>query len=76
MRTTNSVRSPKLASSGFNAGQTSDLSLGDVLRKAKKDLFFTRCVYAILVVMIITAIAAAVYFGYADMLVDWFFSLM
>lgn len=73
---TNSVRSPKLASSGFNAGQTTDLSLGDTLRKAKKDLFFTRCVYAILVVLIIMAVLAAIYLGYADMLVDWFFSLL
>ena len=52
------------------------MSLGDTLRKAKKDLFFTRCVYGILFIFIAAAIFALFYFGYIDMLIDWFYSLM
>lgn len=76
MRSNSSVRSPKLAGSAARNGRDADMSLGDTLRKAKKDLFFTRCVYGILLVLVITAIAALFYLGYIDMLVDWFYSLM
>ena len=76
MRTNSSVRSPKLAGSAVRSGKDADMSLGDTLRKAKKDLFFRRCVYGILFVLVITAIAALFYLGYVDMLVDWFYSLM
>ena len=53
-----------------------ELSLGDTLRKAKKDLFFTRCVYGILILLVLIAACVLYYLGYIDMLVDWFYSLM
>ncbi|MBP5261666.1 MAG: hypothetical protein J6Z43_06035 [Clostridiales bacterium] len=76
MKSSNSVRSPKLAASGFQSTKTADLSLGDTLRKAKRDLFFTRCIYAILIVLLVTALVAMYLLGYADLAMDWFYSLM
>ena len=76
MKSTNTVRSPKLLSSGTSSDRTKDLSLGDTLRRAKKDLFFMRCVYGILAVLAITAVVVLFYLGYVDLLVDWFYSLM
>ncbi|SCW27323.1 hypothetical protein SAMN02910456_00221 [Ruminococcaceae bacterium YRB3002] len=76
MRSTNNVRSPNLLSSGAGSDKTKDLSLGDTLRKAKKDLFFTRCVYGMIAVMAVTAVFFMFYLGYVDLLVEWFYSLM
>ncbi len=76
MRSTNSVRSPKLAGTGTRDSKNAEISLGDTLRKAKRDLFFTRCVYGILIVLIVTALVALYLLGYVDMLIDWFYSLM
>ena len=76
MKSTNSVRSPKIAASGFGSSRTMDMSLGDILRKAKKDLFFARCVYCMMAIMIVTAVVALFLLGYVDMLVDWFLELL
>ncbi len=76
MKTNSTVRSPKLAGSAVRSSKVAEMSLGDTLRKAKKDLFFTRCVYGILFIFIAAAIFALFYFGYIDMLIDWFYSLM
>ena len=76
MKSNTSVRSPKLAGSTGRNSHDSDMSLGDTLRKAKKDLFFARCIYGILIVLLITSIVVLFAFGYIDKLVDWFYSLM
>ena len=76
MKSTNSVRSPKLAVSSTQSTKDAELSLGDTLRRAKRDLFFTRCVYAIVIVLTVTALVAMYLLGYVDLAVDWFYSLM
>ena len=50
MRSNSSVRRPALANSN-TSGIKVDVSIGDKLRKAKKDLFFSRCVCGILLVL-------------------------
>lgn len=65
MKHSNSVRRPDLANSTIKTDRNSSLSIGDTLREAKKDLFFFRCLTAIVVVLFITAIVVAVYMGYA-----------
>jgi len=69
MKHTNLVRRPSLANSTINTDDTSALSIGDTLRRAKKNLFFSRCLIAILVVLLITGIAFMIYMGYANELV-------
>ena len=74
MKNNSSVRSPKLAGSAVR--NNADLSLGDTLRKAKKDLFFARCIYGMLFVLLVTGIVLFFVFGYAEDIVDWFYSIM
>ena len=65
-----------MAHSSVKKDKNADMSVGDVIRKAKKDLFFKRCLYGIMLVLIVTLIAAAFILGYADSLIERFFSLM
>jgi len=74
LKNNSSVRSPKLAGSAVRTN--ADLSLGDTLRKAKKDLFFARCIYGMLFVLLVTGIVLFFVFGYAEDIVDWFYSIM
>lgn len=76
MKSSNSVRSPQLMGSGASNSKYADASIGDKLRKAKKDLFFSRCIYGILITLFVTAVVAAFVLGYAEPLVDWFNSLL
>ena len=71
MRHENTVRAPSLANSSINTDSRSNLSIGDTLRKAKTNLFFSRCLTGILVVVVITAIFVAFYMGYAGPLFDF-----
>jgi len=64
----NQVRRPELANSAILTDKNSALSIGDTLRKAKKDLFFSRCLIAILIVLLITTAAVLIYLGYANVL--------
>ena len=70
MRHENTVRAPSLANSQINTDSRSNLSIGDTLRKAKTNLFFSRCLAGILVVVVVTAIFVAFYMGYAGPLFD------
>ena len=70
MRHENTVRAPSLANSRINTDSRSNLSIGDTLRKAKTNLFFSRCLAGILVVVVVTAIFVAFYMGYAGPLFD------
>ena len=76
MKSSNSVRSPQLMGSGAANSKDADTSIGDRLRKAKKDLFFSRCIYGILLTLLVTAVGAVIVLGYADPLLDWFNSLL
>jgi hypothetical protein len=67
----NQVRRPELANSAILTDKNSALSIGDTLRKAKKDLFFSRCLIAILIVLLITTAAVLIYLGYANVLFNF-----
>ena len=69
MKSSSSVRRPSLVDSRTN-GNTNDASVGATLRKAKKDLFFRRCLIGIFLVLLITLIVALFTLGYAGQLVD------
>jgi len=61
----NTVRTPSLANSRINTDSTANLSIGDTLRKAKKNLFFSRCLMGIMAVLILTILFAIFVLGYA-----------
>ena len=71
MKTNSTVRSPKLAGSAVRSSKAAEMSLGDTLRKAKKDLFFSRCLIAILIVLLITTATVLIYLGYAQLLFNY-----
>lgn len=76
MRSSSSVRKPALAHSEISGDKDNQLSIGAVMRKAKKDLFLRRVVYGILLVLLLTFIVYVITLGYAEDLIDRFFSLM
>ena len=76
MRNNNAVRRPKLAHSSIKTDKHEELSVGDTLRKAKKDLFFSRCVIGILIVLLVTSVVVFWYFGYFDKIWDYFTGVM
>ena len=71
MRHNNQVRRPELANSAILTDRNSAMSIGDTLRKAKKDLFFSRCLIAIMIVLLITTAAVLIYLGYAQQLLSF-----
>ncbi len=76
MRSSSSVRKPALAHSEISGDKDNQLSIGAVMRKAKRELFLRRVVYGILLVLLLTLIAYVITLGYAEDIVDRFFSLM
>ena len=71
MKHENTVRTPSLANSRINTDSTANLSIGDTLRKAKKSLFFSRCLTGILVVVVVTIVFAAMFLGFGTILLDY-----
>ena len=71
MKHENTVRTPSLANSRINTDSTANLSIGDTLRRAKKNLFFSRCLMGILAVIIVTVIIVAFFTGYANLFLDY-----
>ena len=65
MKHENTVRTPSLANSRINLDSDANLSIGDTLRKAKKNLFFSRCLMGIMAVLILTILFAIFVLGYA-----------
>ena len=65
MKHENTVRTPSLANSRINTDSTANLSIGDTLRKAKKNLFFSRCLMGIVAALILTILFAVFVLGYA-----------
>jgi len=62
----NTVRTPSLANSRINTDSTANLSIGDTLRKAKKNLFFSRCLMGIMAVLILTILFVLFFTGIAN----------
>ena len=71
MKHENTVRTPSLANSRINTDSTANLSIGDTLRKAKQNLFFSRCLTGILVVVVVTIVFAAMFLGFGTILLDY-----
>lgn len=76
MKNGTTIRRPGLANSNTNRKGGDNESIGDVMRKAKQDLFFRRCLLGILLVLLVSAIAYAIIAGYAEGVIDWFYSLV
>ena len=76
VRSNSSVRKPALAHSDIGNKASSARGIGEVMKKAQRELFFKRITYAILAVLLLTFIVYAVVGGYAEVLIDRFFSLM
>ena len=66
MKHENTVRTPSLANSSSNTDSTANLSIGDTLRKAKKNLFFSRCLMGIMAVLILTILFVLFFTGIAN----------
>ena len=71
MKHENTVRTPSLANSRINTDSTANLSIGDTLRKAKKNLFFSRCLIGIMAVLVVTILFVIFFLGYGSSLLDY-----
>jgi hypothetical protein len=67
----NTVRTPSLANSRINTDSTANLSIGDTLRKAKKNLFFSRCLMGMLAVLILTILFVVFFMGFGKYFLDY-----
>jgi len=67
----NTVRTPSLANSRINTDSTANLSIGDTLRKAKKNLFFSRCLMGMLAVLILTIVFVVFFMGFGKFFLDY-----
>ena len=70
------VRKPALAHSNISRNNRDDVPVGEVMRKAKRDLFFRRCIWGILLVLLVTLIIASFVLGYAEVYIDRFFAMI
>ncbi len=71
MKHENTVRTPSLANSRINTDSTANLSIGDTLRKAKKNLFFSRCLMGMLAVLILTILFVVFFMGFGKYFLDY-----
>lgn len=71
MRHENTVRTPSLANSRINTDNSTSMSIGDTLRKAKKNLFFSRCLMGIMAIVVLTIIIVACFLGYGNKFLDY-----
>ena len=71
MKKSGQVRRPELANSTITTDKSSQLSIGDELRIAKRNQFFSRCLIAILIVLLVTGLVLAWYFGYLNPLFNY-----
>ena len=71
MKHENTVRTPSLANSRINTDSTANLSIGDTLRRAKKNLFFSRCLIGIVAILILTVLFVVFFTGYAGTFLDY-----
>ena len=71
MKHENTVRTPSLANSRINTDSTANLSIGDTLRKAKKNLFFSRCLMGMLAVLILTILFVIFFTGFGRFFLDY-----
>ena len=75
MKSGSQVRRPSLVNSTKKSEKKSK-SVGDVLRKAKRDLFFGRCLIGILIAVLVVLVALLIYSGVLSELVDRILAFM
>ncbi|MBO4637927.1 MAG: hypothetical protein J5685_12390 [Clostridiales bacterium] len=73
MKNNTSVRRPALAGNGK---RDDDISVGDVLRKAKKELLIKRIVYGVLLFLFAAAVFVIFRLGLVDRFVDVLYSML
>ena len=71
-----SVRKPSLATTTARKSNSDEMSVGDVLRKAKKNLLVTLILQIVLVVLLLVGIFLAYYYGYIELLIGKLIDLM
>ena len=76
MRNHTSVRKPSLTHSNIRKGSDAELSVGDILRREKKNLLLMRILLIMFIILVITAIVTAGVLGYLDGLIDKIYDLM
>ena len=75
MKSGSQVRRPSLVNSA-KKNEKQSKSVGDVLRKAKRDLFFGRCLIGILLAVLAVLVALLIYSGVLSELVDRIIAFM
>ena len=75
MKSGSQVRRPSLVNSG-KVSNAQSKSVGDVMRKAKRDLFFSRCLIGILLALLVCLVAVLIYNGIFGELVDRILAFM
>ncbi|MCR4688583.1 MAG: hypothetical protein K5745_03420 [Saccharofermentans sp.] len=73
MKKSDQVRRPELANSTITTDKTSNLSIGDTLRLAKRNLMISRCLTIVLVVLLIALLVIMIRYGG---LLDMFFNFV
>ncbi|MCQ2527541.1 MAG: hypothetical protein MJ108_00310 [Saccharofermentans sp.] len=71
-----SVRRPDIGNTSAEGINNADMSIGDIMRAAKKNLILTRVLYALLLLIILALFIYAIVTGFAADCLDKFFSLM
>lgn len=71
-----SVRRPSIGNTSAEGRSSADMSVGDIMRKAKKDLMLKRICYVLLGLIVLAFIVFFIVSGDAAIWVDKFFSLM
>lgn len=75
MRSNTSIRKPALANANNNNNK-GNLSIGEKLSKARRDLFFRRCILGIICALLVTIVIMAFVNGFVDVIIDKFYQLL
>lgn len=71
-----SVRRPDIGNTSAEGINSADMSIGDIMRKAKSNLILMRVLYVLVLLIVIALVIFAVVTGFAADCLDRFFSLM
>ncbi|MCQ2515641.1 MAG: hypothetical protein MJ094_02120 [Saccharofermentans sp.] len=71
-----SIRKPTMSATSVSSSIGGNETVGDVLRKAKKELILSRICYGLFLLVLVALIVYLFVAGYVGMLVDEFFALL
>lgn len=71
-----SIRKPSMSATSVSTSIGGNETVGDVLRKAKKELILSRICYGLFLLVLVALIVYLFVAGYVGMLVDEFFALL